>query len=108
MLYTRCLMLNNRYAAAEKILDQLKVLPYEGARDGHKLYEQTKLMLALQLIRQGNLKEASKKVEEARLWPENLGVGAPYPEDIDNRLENDIANLIKSSNGRKPTGKTLD
>lgn len=108
MLYARCLMLNNHYELAEKTLDQLHVLPYEGARDGHKLYEQTKLMLALQLMKQGHLLQASKKVEEARLWPENLGVGAPYPDEIDSHLENEIAGLIKDSARQKPSEKTLD
>jgi predicted Zn-dependent protease len=108
MLYARCLMLNDRYSAAEKVLDQLHVLPYEGAKDGHKLYEQTKLMLALQLIKRGHLREASKKVEEARLWPEHLGVGAPYPDQIDNHPEDEIAELIKDSSTQKPSEKTLD
>ena len=108
MLYARCLMLNNRYGAAEKVLDQLHVLPYEGAKDGHKLYEQTKLMLALQLVKKGQLAQASKKVDEARLWPESLGVGAPYPDQIDNHLEDAIAGLIKDSSTQKPSEKTLN
>lgn len=106
MLYVRCLMLNDKYAAAEKVLDQLQVLPYEGAKDGHKLYEQTKLMLALELIKKGHLKEASKKVNEARLWPEHLGVGAPYPDQIDNSLENSLTELISA--GKTPSNKELD
>lgn len=108
MLYARCLMLNNRYAAAEKIIDQLQVLPYEGAKDGHKLYQQTKLMLAIELVKAGQLQNAMKKVDEARLWPENLGVGAPYQDMIDSSLENDMAALIKEAEHKKPSEKTLD
>lgn len=108
MLYARCLMLNNRYSAAEKVLDQLLVLPYEGAKDGHKLYEQTKLMRAIELMKAGQLENAMKKVDEARLWPENLGVGAPYPDMVDNSLENDMAALIKETEHQKPSEKTLD
>jgi thioredoxin-like negative regulator of GroEL len=108
MLYARCLMVNNLYNAAEKILDQLQVLPYEGAKDGHKLYEQTKLMLAIELMKAGQLQNALKKVDEARLWPENLGVGAPYPDMIDSSLENDTAALIKEAEHEKPSKKTLD
>ncbi len=106
MLYARCLMLNNQYDLAEKTLDQLQVLPYEGAKDSHKLYEQTKLVLALQLINKGDLQQASKKVAEAALWPENLGVGAPYPADANNHLETEIIALIKSS--RRPSAKTIE
>jgi hypothetical protein len=65
-------------------------------------------MLALQLIKRGHLREASKKVEEARLWPEHLGVGAPYPDQIDNHPEDEIAELIKDSSTQKPSEKTLD
>jgi Tfp pilus assembly protein PilF len=108
MLYVRCLMANNCYSAAEKILDQLQILPYEGAKDGHKLYEQTKLILAIELIRKGQLPDAMKKVDEARLWPENLGVGAPYPDMVDSSLENSIADLIKRSDHEKPSEKTLN
>jgi len=107
MLYARCLMLNSCYEMAEKVIDKLQVLPYEGARDGHKLYEQTKLILALQLINKGDLQQAAKKVEEAKLWPEHLGVGAPYPGDADNQRETEITALIKSSNRHKPSEKTM-
>ncbi len=108
MLYARCLMATNQYTVAEKVLDQLRVLPYEGAKDGHKLYEQTKLMLAIELMKAGQLQSAMKKVDEARLWPENLGVGAPYPDMIDSSLENDIAALIKEAEHQKPSEKALD
>lgn len=107
MLYTRCLMYNDRYAIAEKVIANLHVLPYEGAKDGHKFYEQTKLMLALQYIKEGKLKTASQKVAEAHEWPENLGVGAPYPDLIDNSLENSIDELIRSSAHQKPVERTL-
>lgn len=94
MLYARCLMLNGDYTTAEDLLDTLHVLPYEGAKDGHKLYEQTKLMLALQSIKANRPGEAKRKVDEARQWPEHLGVGAPYANLIDDRLENDLDSAI--------------
>lgn len=110
MLYVRSLMLNNDYSGAEKILQTLHVLPYEGARDGHKLYEQTKLMLALQSLKTNKLDEAQQKVNEARLWPEHLGAGAPYPNMINDKLENDIDDAIlharkgKAVSGKQATG----
>lgn len=107
MLYARCLMAGNRYDAAEKTLANLQVLPYEGAKDGHKLYKQTKLMLAIALIKKGRLAQAMNKVDEARLWPENLGAGAPYPDMADSSLENSLAGLIKRSVHQKPSEKTL-
>ncbi|HEY6082849.1 MAG TPA: tetratricopeptide repeat protein, partial [Chitinophagaceae bacterium] len=97
MLYTRCLVMNDKYDAAEEILDHIHILPYEGATDGHKLYEQTKLTRALQLLQQKQYPGALKKLSEAREWPERLGVGKPYPDMIDDTLENGIAQLIRQA-----------
>ena len=107
MIYARCLMLSDQYDLAEKVLGDLKVLPYEGARDGHKLYEQTKLVPALQLVKQKNWKAALQKVDEARLWPENLGVGAPYADLIDSSLENNIEKLIKNGMKNNPPSEKV-
>lgn len=95
LLYIRCLTLNNNYEAAEKFLNKINVLPFEGASDGHSFYEQTKLMLALQAYQKQNYKVALQKVQEALLWPENLGAGAPYPSDINHKLEDEITQLIQ-------------
>lgn len=108
MLYARCLMLNDEYALAEKTLDQLQVLPYEGAKDGHKLYEQVKLVLALQNIKKGDLDVAHQKAAEARLWPEHLGAGAPYPDMVDTSLENAIDSLIEQAAHNKADDNTVN
>lgn len=86
-LYTRTLIRNKQYQDAEKVLADIHILPFEGARDGRLLYQETKLMLAADALNAGNLKLASKKIEEAYLWPRNLGVGKPYDEVIDTRIE---------------------
>ena len=52
------------------------------------MYREAKLMQAAQLMQKKNYKAALKFIGEAGLWPENLGVGQPYIEDIDMRLEN--------------------
>ncbi|MEP6627548.1 MAG: DUF5107 domain-containing protein [Ginsengibacter sp.] len=109
LLYIRCLMLNNNYAAAEKILEHINVLPYEGSTGGHKYYEQTKLVLALQLLKKSNYKGALQKVNEAREWPESLGVGKPYPDQIKNSPADDIEKLIiQVKNGQKISGDVID
>ncbi|MBL7696849.1 MAG: DUF5107 domain-containing protein, partial [Chitinophagaceae bacterium] len=87
MLYARSLMLNKRYADADKVLSVIEVLPNEGATMGRQLYREAKLMLALEQVKSGNCKKALKYVADSRLWPERLGSGKPYDEDIDSRLE---------------------
>ncbi|MEO8820440.1 MAG: DUF5107 domain-containing protein [Ginsengibacter sp.] len=97
LLYARCLMLNNNYNAAEKIFDHINILPYEGAQAAHNYYEQTKLMLALQFLKKRNYKLASQKVKEACQWPERLGAGAPYPDMVNNTLEDEVQKLINQT-----------
>jgi hypothetical protein len=42
-------------------------------------------------------------IAEAKLWPENLGAGKPYDENIDERLENWLNYMCYTSLGDKAT-----
>ncbi len=97
MLYTRCLIFNNEYLDAEKVMDKIHILPFEGATGGHRMYKQIKLMIALQLLERKKYSAALKKVAESREWPERLGEGKPYADMIDDTLQNNIEQLIKST-----------
>jgi hypothetical protein len=97
MLYIQCLMSNNRYDDAEKILNDIHILPFEGSTKGHRLYEQVKLMLALKQLQKHHYKAAFQKVQDSRKWPEHLGVGKPYPDRIDDTLQNDIEKFIQQA-----------
>jgi hypothetical protein len=109
LLYARCLMLNNNYIAAEKIYDHINILPYEGAQAAHNYFVQTKLNLALQYLKKHKYKLASQKVNDARLWPERLGAGAPYPDMIKSTLEDDIQKLInQTKDGQKLSNDVID
>ena len=88
MLYAKTLLLNKKYTAADAFLTQLEILPFEGATAGRQLYHEAKLMQALAEIKNKQYKKALQLISDAKLWPENLGVGKPYDEDIDERLEN--------------------
>lgn len=95
MVYTRALMVNEKFEEAEKVLSNINILPYEGATSGHRLYRQTKLMLALNAIEKRQYKKASQKINEAKLWPLNLGVGKPFDNLIKTDLEDNLDNLIQ-------------
>jgi Tfp pilus assembly protein PilF len=101
MLYTRALLSNDQYETAEKVLSKINILPFEGATNGHNLYRETKLMLALNALKNGQYKTALKKVGEAKEWPMNLGEGKPFPANINTGLEDSIGQLIKESKGNK-------
>jgi len=86
MDYVKALNLAENYATSIEILDQLKVLPFEGAVAGRKLYENAHLKAALQQMKQKDFQKAKVLLEKVKEWPENLGVGKPY--DTDERPAN--------------------
>lgn len=91
MLYAKSLLLNGQYRDADSLLQEVNILPYEGSTDGRQLYKEVQLTLALVEMKKGNHKNALNYISLARLWPDNLGSGKPYDEDIDERLEDWLA-----------------
>jgi Tfp pilus assembly protein PilF len=87
-IHARALLLSKKYKEADALLTKLNILPVEGATGGREMYREAKLMQAAQLMEKKNYNGALKFIKQADLWPENLGVGKPYEEDIDTRLEN--------------------
>ena len=87
MLYAKTLLLNKRYRECDLLLSKLNIIPFEGATEGRELYREAKLMLAIQEMKLKNYKKVLQNINAAKLWPQNLGAGKPYEEDIDIRLE---------------------
>ena len=87
MLLAKSLLLDKQYKASSDILEQINILPYEGATEGRQLYREAWLMQAIDQVKRGKLRDASASINKARLWPERLGVGKPYDNDIDDRAE---------------------
>ncbi len=104
----KLLMRSSQYELAERVLSGLTVLPFEGATDARVYYRQTKLMLAFRALENNELQQAQDKVEEARQWPRNLGVGKPYPELIDDRLERVLSIMIFSELGESVDSISLE
>ncbi|WP_316635509.1 DUF5107 domain-containing protein [uncultured Flavobacterium sp.] len=88
MLYGKTLLFNKKYVAADAFLTKLEILPFEGATIGRQLYHEAKLMQAVAEMKNKQYKKALQFIADAKLWPQNLGVGKPYDVDIDERLEN--------------------
>lgn len=105
MLYAKTLMLNKKYQDADMLLTKLKIIPFEGATEGKALYREAKLMIALQEMKKNNFRKAQAYIDQSRLWPVNLGVGKPYDNEIDSRLEDWMEYLcsrkLKKENGEK-------
>lgn len=99
--YIKLLALDGDYKKADKLLSQIHILPNEGATEGRQIYREVKLMLAIMALRKKQYSQAMSFVNEARLWPENLGVGQPYAEDIDNMLEDWIEATIAEKQNKQ-------
>jgi hypothetical protein len=91
MLHVKALLANGRYRESADRLARLDVIPYEGSIEGRRLYREAHLMLAVDALRKGDRRGALRETSAARLWPENLGAGKPYPDDVDERLEDFLA-----------------
>lgn len=101
MLYVRCLLRTGNYQTAGQAMKKIRILPFEGRVDGRKLFEETKLMLALEALEKKKYSQALQRTVEARQWPRNMGVGKPYDNMIDNRLEDWMAALAVVGQGRQ-------
>jgi tetratricopeptide (TPR) repeat protein len=100
MLHARTLLRAGRYAEADALLQRLEVLPFEGAMEGRLLYRETQLMLAVEALRASQFDRLVERVKAAREWPEHLGAGKPYPEQVDERLEDWLQALGLERSGR--------
>ena len=106
MLQARTLLQNKKFGEADQILSKIHVIPFEGSTDGRQLYKESKLMLALEAYKTGKYKDALNFIEQSKEWPDRLGSGKPYAEEIDERLENWLSyqsyNALKQADKAKP------
>lgn len=105
MLHAKALLLNDQYKATTDILGKTTILPYEGATDGRQLYREAWLMQAVEQINAKKYKTALASISKAKLWPENLGAGKPYDEDIDLRPEHYLEALAYDKTREKEKAK---
>jgi predicted Zn-dependent protease len=107
MLHAKSLLLNQRYAEASAALAKLNVLPYEGATEGRALYREAELMTGAADARAGKWADAAKRVAAAREWPEHLGAGKPYAENVDERLEDRLQAQCLERLGRAAESRAI-
>jgi len=63
------------YAATARMLDQVRITVWEGAREAHDLFEEAHLALGKALLEAGQPSEALKEFERALEYPANLATG---------------------------------
>jgi hypothetical protein len=103
--YAIALINNGQYAASLKTLENMNILPNEGASQGQEVFEQACLFLSLNLLKNKKYGEAIKMIEKSRKWPENLGVGRPY--QVDTRLQDYLEILCLEKLNRKSEAEVL-
>ena len=107
MLHAKALLANGRAREAAAKLARLSILPYEGSTEGRRLYREAHLLLAVEALKKGDSAAARREVDAARLWPENLGAGKPYPANVDERLEDLLAAQALERQGRRPAAADM-
>jgi predicted Zn-dependent protease len=93
LAYAKALLQDKQYIAADTVMGRLKLIPFEGATESRDIYREIKLMQAVEQLVAGRHSAALGLVAAAREFPENLGVGSPYTEEIDFRLEDFLSHL---------------
>jgi predicted Zn-dependent protease len=107
MLQAKAQLANGRAREAAAKLAALRILPYEGATEGRRLHREAHLMLAVAALKKGDAAAARRAIDLARQYPENLGAGAPYPADRDERLEDFLAAQGLARRGPSPEANAL-
>jgi hypothetical protein len=109
MLLAKSLLLNKQYKSSDSLLALMDIIPFEGATDGRALYWEAKMMQAIQAIKANKYKLALNFINQASEWPENLGVGKPYDNDIDARLEQYLSYIcLQKLNQKTASAANLD
>ncbi|MDR1381345.1 MAG: DUF5107 domain-containing protein [Tannerella sp.] len=89
--YASSLLYLKQYRKASDYLSRMVVLPGEGGVEGYLVYRRAWIYQALESAKAGNCKKALSHIEKAKEWPEHLGAGKPYDEDIDSRAEDSLS-----------------
>ena len=102
--YAKALCETGQYQPCISLLSRMQVLPNEGSYAGRAVYREANLYRAREQLSHKNYKQVVKSVETSKEWPENLGVGKPYDNMIDNRLEDYLE--AKAAAGQGDSRKT--
>jgi tetratricopeptide (TPR) repeat protein len=97
--HAKALLNSEKYSECIRVLEKVRILPQEGAHEGHDIFEQANLSLAVQMAEKGKYREALKYLENSKNWPENLGAGKPY--EPDTRFQDFISAYCWDKLGKK-------
>uniref|UniRef100_UPI00321786C3 DUF5107 domain-containing protein n=1 Tax=uncultured Draconibacterium sp. TaxID=1573823 RepID=UPI00321786C3 len=102
----KTLLISEKYQESLKVLTETNILPNEGASAGRITYRQACIMDVVNQLKNNKNKSALSRINQARQWPENLGVGKPY--DTDERIEDYLESLYWHKKGNSKKAKQLE
>lgn len=85
----------------------MQVLPNEGSYAGRAVYRAANLYQAMDQFSKRRYDAALKSIKASEEWPENLGVGKPYDDQIDKRLEDYLEAKVYEKKGETAKAQTL-
>jgi len=107
LMAAKGLLLTKQYAKSSELLNQSVLLPYEGSTEARMVYWSAYILGALEQLNSKKYSGAIGQIDKSLQWPENLGVGKPYEEDLDLRAEHLIKAVALLRSGKKTEGKQL-
>lgn len=96
---------NERNAEAAEVLENLTILPSEGASGVHTLFVRCHVNLGLENIQERNYEQAVQHLEKAKTYPENLGTGRPY--EPDQRMQDYLIAYSYDKSGEKEKAQEI-
>ncbi|MDR1501974.1 MAG: DUF5107 domain-containing protein [Prevotella sp.] len=105
--YAKALCETGLYKNCISLLRKLQVLPNEGAYAGRVVFRQANLFQAMEYLDKKNYSQVFSSIKASQEWPENLGVGKPYDNLIDSRVEDYIMAKAYAGAGNKANAKDL-
>lgn len=105
--YAKALCETGQYQPCISLLSKIQVLPNEGSYAGRAVYREANLYRAMEQLRSKNYKQVMRSVEASKEWPENLGVGKPYDNMIDSRLEDYLEAKAVAGQGDRQKASAL-
>ena len=89
-----------RYKESLSLLRKITVLPNEGSYIGRAAYREANIYQSLDCLKRKRFDKSAAALRASMEWPENLGVGKPYDELIDSRLEDYLQARILVGEGQ--------
>lgn len=105
MDYASALFRTQQFKQCLKTLEKIEILPYEGAWEGHHLFVQANLKLALEQMRARRWPSAIEYLNESKKYPEHLGTGEPF--DPDFRLQDYLIAHCQTKRGKTREAKAI-